>query len=92
MQRPSDETSDRLSRRRVGREPSAAEIAQALEHDPDALRARAQRLGDSTRLLRAAYDAVLREPVPERLIAAARGKTPKARRSIAVAQLGRGAT
>jgi anti-sigma factor RsiW len=63
-------------------------VAQALAQD-DALRARAQRLNDSTRLIRAAYDAVLREPVPERLIAAARAKESETLIQQVVAQLGR---
>ena len=36
-----------------------------------------QRLSESATLLRAAFDEVLREPLPERLIAAARGETSK---------------
>ena len=66
MQGPSDETLIAyLDGELAGAERLA--VAQALAED-DALRARAQRLNDSTRLIRAAYDAVLREPVPERLI------------------------
>ncbi|MGA3305443.1 MAG: hypothetical protein ABSC26_05475 [Stellaceae bacterium] len=70
MQRPSDETLIAyLDGELAGSERLA--VAQALAQDDD-LRAQAQRLNDSTRLIRAAYDAVLREPVPERLIAVVR--------------------
>lgn len=51
-----------------------AEVALWLERDAE-LRERAAQLDESAALLRAAYDEVLREPVPERLIAAARGET-----------------
>jgi anti-sigma factor RsiW len=87
MQRPSDETLIAY----LDGELAAAErlaVAQALAED-DALRARAQRLNDSTRLIRAAYDAVLREPVPERLIAAAHAKESDVLIRRVVAQLGR---
>ena len=50
-----------------------AEIALWLERD-EALRARAAEQTESATLLRNALDEVLREPVPERLIAAARGE------------------
>jgi anti-sigma factor RsiW len=53
-----------------------ADIAAALDHDGE-LRDRAQRLSESAALLRAAFDEVLREPLPDRLIAAARGETSK---------------
>jgi len=70
MQRPSDEILIAyLDGELAGGDRVA--VAQALAGD-ETLRARAQALNDSTRLIRAAYDAVLREPVPERLIAAAR--------------------
>lgn len=49
-----------------------AEIAHWLEHDGE-LRRRAGELSKSAALLRAAFDEVLREPVPERLVAAAHG-------------------
>jgi anti-sigma factor RsiW len=49
-----------------------AAIARWLEHDLS-VRLRAAALGESAALLRAVYDEVLREPVPARLIAAARG-------------------
>src|SRR4051812_1019476 len=39
-----------------------------------ALRDRVARLGESASLIRAAFDETLREPLPERLIAAARGE------------------
>ena len=50
------------------------EIAHRLERDAE-LRERAAHLGESAAMLRAAFDEVLREPVPERLLAAARGET-----------------
>ncbi len=87
MQRPSDETLIAyLDGELAGSERLA--VAQALAGD-DALRVRAQRLNDSTRLIRAAYDAVLREPVSERLIAAARAKESDSLIRQAVAQLKR---
>lgn len=49
------------------------EVMQALARD-ERLQAHAERLNASARLIRAAYDEVLRESVPERLIAAARGE------------------
>ena len=75
MQRPSDE---KLIAYLDGELPEGerAEVADALEHDPE-LRLQAQRLGESATLLRAALDEVLREPLPARLIAAARGETAK---------------
>jgi len=51
-----------------------AAIALWLEHDGE-LRERAAQLTESAAALRAAFDEVLREPLPERLIAAARGET-----------------
>jgi anti-sigma factor RsiW len=57
-------------------ERECADIASALEHDGE-LRNHAQRLSESAALLRAAFDEVLREPLPDRLIAAARGETSK---------------
>ena len=51
-----------------------AEVEAWLERDA-ALRDRAAELAEGARLLRAAFDPVLHEPVPERLIAAARGET-----------------
>ena len=75
MQRPSDE---KLIAYLDGELPESerAEIASALEHDAE-LRLAAQRLGESAALLRAALDEVLREPLPARLIAAARGETTR---------------
>jgi anti-sigma factor RsiW len=72
MQRPSDET---LIAYLDGELPEGerAEIAAALEHD-GALGDHVRRLAESGTLLRAALDEVLREPLPERLIAAARGE------------------
>jgi anti-sigma factor RsiW len=73
MQKPSD---DRLIAYLDGElaEGERAEIALWLERD-EALRERAAHLTESAALLRSALDEVLREPVPERLIAAARGGT-----------------
>jgi anti-sigma factor RsiW len=55
-------------------EDERALVSLALEQDGE-LRDRAARLGESAALLRAAFDEVVREPVPDRLIAAARGET-----------------
>ena len=96
MPRPSDE---RLIAYLDGEldERERAEIADALEHDGE-LRDRARRLTESAALLRAAFDEVVREPLPERLIAAARGEggkgreprhAGKARRDWAAALVGR---
>jgi anti-sigma factor RsiW len=73
MQRPGDELLvayldgelDELQR---------AQVEGSLHRDP-ALRDRVAELAESAALLRAAFDETLREPVPERLIAAARGET-----------------
>lgn len=54
-------------------ESERAAVALALEEDGD-LRDRAARLSESAALLRAAFDEVLREPLPERLVAAAHGE------------------
>jgi len=62
-----------------------AEIALWLERD-EALRERAAELTESAALLRSALDEVLREPVPERLIAAARGETTAAVTDLAAAR------
>jgi len=51
-----------------------AEVALALEAD-GALKERAERLREGAALLHAAFAEVVREPVPGRLIAAARGET-----------------
>jgi anti-sigma factor RsiW len=53
-------------------EPQRAKVETWLEHDSTA-REQVARLSETTTLLRAAFDEVLREEVPERLIAAARG-------------------
>lgn len=50
-------------------------IEQALEHDA-ALKERLALLGETTLLVREAFDEVLREPVPDRLLAACRGDIP----------------
>jgi anti-sigma factor RsiW len=60
-------------------ESSRAEIEAWLEHD-SAGRDRVARLTESASLLRAAFDVVLREEVPERLIAAAHGASADAAR------------
>jgi anti-sigma factor RsiW len=73
MSKPSD---DRLIAYLDGELDDAerAEIALWLERDAD-LRQRAAELGESAALLRTAFDEVLREPLPDRLVAAARGET-----------------
>ncbi len=73
MQKPGDE---RLIAYLDGEleEGARAEIAEQLERDA-ALREHAALLSESAGLLRAAFDEVLHEPLPERLIAAARGET-----------------
>jgi anti-sigma factor RsiW len=53
-------------------ESQRAKVESWLEHD-GAAREQVARLNETTTLLRAAFDEVLREEVPERLIAAARG-------------------
>jgi len=53
------------------------EVEAWLDADP-AARQQLAALADSTHLLRLAFDAVLHEPVPDRLIAAARGETAAA--------------
>jgi anti-sigma factor RsiW len=52
------------------------EVVAALESDA-MLRDRVGRLTDSAAMLRAAMDEVLREPVPQRLLDAAHGKSPR---------------
>lgn len=73
MQRPGD---DKLIAYLDGEldEAEREEIARWLERD-SVLRERAARLSESAVLLRSAFDDVLHEPLPERLIAAARGET-----------------
>lgn len=55
-------------------ESERAAVMLALEED-GSLRDRAARLSESAALLRAAFDEVLREPLPEQLIAAAHGES-----------------
>ena len=75
MQRPSDE---RLIAYLDGELDESERSAIAVWLDRDAeLRAHAARLGESAALLRAAFDETLREPLPERLVAAAHGETGK---------------
>jgi anti-sigma factor RsiW len=72
MQKPSDEILIAYLDGELG-ERETAEVMQALARD-EGLHAHAQRLNSSARLIRAAYDDVLREAVPDRLIVAARGE------------------
>ncbi|MDE2229723.1 MAG: anti-sigma factor [Alphaproteobacteria bacterium] len=72
MRRPSDENLIAYLDGELDESETLA-IAEALARD-DELRARAQRLDAGARLIRVAYDDILREAVPERLIAAARGE------------------
>jgi len=79
MQKPADELlvaylDGELDERR------AAEVEDWLDRDP-ALRERVALLGESAALIKAAFDEDLREPVPDRLIAAARGETLAAAQS-----------
>ncbi len=76
MQRPSDEKLIAYLDGELA-EGESAELAAYLEGDAE-LRARAARLGKSAALLRAAFDETLREPLPERLVAAARGEPASA--------------
>jgi anti-sigma factor RsiW len=87
MQKPSDE---RLIAYLDGEvdERERAEIAWWLEQD-EGLRERAGRLAESAAVLRAAFDEVLREPLPERLIAAARGDSPDKVTNLAVHRMKR---
>jgi anti-sigma factor RsiW len=72
MQRPSDELLVAYLDGELDAGPSA-EVAAAIARDP-ALSRDAQALRESAAALRAAFDEVLHEPVPERLLAAARGQ------------------
>lgn len=72
MQKPSDEVLIAYLDGEMG-EGEILEVVRALARDDD-LRAHAERLNASARLIRAAYDDVLRDAVPARLIAAARGE------------------
>jgi anti-sigma factor RsiW len=75
MSRPSDE---RLIAYLDGEldENERAEIARWLEQDAE-LRERAAQFSENAALVRAAFDETLHEPVPERLLAAARGEPAK---------------
>lgn len=73
MQKPSDELLIAYLDGELDTE-NASEVAAAIARDP-ALAHEAQRLGETAAALRAAFDDVLHEPVPERLLAAARGET-----------------
>ena len=70
MQKPSDERLIAYLDGEIDND-ARTEIAAWLERD-EALRARADRLSESGGLLRTAFDEVLHEPVPDRLIAACR--------------------
>src|SRR5258708_37679137 len=52
---------------------TSSEVAAAIAADP-ALAREAQALAETSAALRAAFDDVLHEPVPERLLSAARGE------------------
>lgn len=72
MQKPSDELLIAYLDGELDAD-SADEVAAAIGRDP-ALADAAQRLAETAAALRAAFDDVLHEPVPERLLAAARGE------------------
>lgn len=72
MSRPSDERLIAYLDGELGDDERAA-IAHSLEQDAE-LRERAAQLSESAALLRAAFDETLHEPVPERLLVAARGE------------------
>ncbi|HLZ65370.1 MAG TPA: hypothetical protein VKQ29_04010 [Aliidongia sp.] len=72
MQRPSDEVLVAYLDGEVD-ETTAVEVESWLERDPE-LRNRLLALTESAAQIRDAFDEILREPVPERLIAAARGR------------------
>jgi anti-sigma factor RsiW len=73
MQKPSDELLIAYLDGELDAE-SASEVAAAIARDP-ALAHESQRLAETAAALRAAFDDVLHEPVPERLLTAARGET-----------------
>ncbi|HKX06842.1 MAG TPA: hypothetical protein VJN67_01550 [Stellaceae bacterium] len=73
MQKPSDELLIAYLDGELDTE-NASEVAAVIARDP-ALAHEAQRLAETAAALRAAFDDVLHEPVPERLLAAARGET-----------------
>ena len=60
------------------------EVETWLDSDP-AARGRLAALSEATDLVRSAYDEIVNEPVPERLIAAVRGKTAKVPESKVIA-------
>jgi len=72
MQRPSDELLVAYLDGEV-EEIVAVEVESWLERDPD-LRTRLQALTESATHIRDAFEEILREPVPDRLMAAARGR------------------
>jgi anti-sigma factor RsiW len=76
MSKPSDERLIAYLDGELG-EDERAEIAHLLEQDAE-LRERAAQFSESAALLRAAFDETLHEPVPERLLAAARGEAAAA--------------
>jgi len=76
MQRPSDEVLVAYLDGEVD-EATAVEVESWLERDAD-LRTQLLALTESAAQIRDAFDEVLREPVPERLIAAARGRDSEA--------------
>ncbi|HEV2674983.1 MAG TPA: hypothetical protein VGV37_10610 [Aliidongia sp.] len=72
MQRPSDEMLVAYLDGELD-ETAAVEVESWLERDPE-LRARLQALTESATQIRDAFEEILREPVPDRLMAAARGR------------------
>jgi len=76
MQRPSDELLVAYLDGEV-EETVAVEVESWLERDPE-LRLRLQALTESATQIRDAFEEILREPVPDRLMAAARGREPVA--------------
>ncbi|MDB5362690.1 MAG: hypothetical protein JWO51_3987 [Rhodospirillales bacterium] len=76
MQRPSDELLVAYLDGEV-EETVALEVESWLERDPE-LRNRLQVLTESATQIRDAFEEILREPVPDRLMAAARGRPPSA--------------
>jgi anti-sigma factor RsiW len=73
MPKPSDERLIAYLDGELG-EAERASVAEWLERDAQ-LHERAAQLGDSAALLRSAFDEVLHEPLPERLVRAARGES-----------------
>jgi len=76
MQRPSDELLVAYLDGEV-EETVAVEVESWLDRDPE-LRLRLQALTESATQIRDAFEEILREPVPDRLMAAARGREPVA--------------